>query len=237
MEQERGGWVDEGYSSAKSGKVMATGRESSPKKPWWLVIFILLLLIGSSVYIVWLNSPDAERYASFWTYLFGPSSAQMNVDEPALPVDSADFSAILPSIPDTTLSATTAYPDSNSTSDWDTPSTAGEPTAETPVSRPFEETAALPVSPATTPTAPLDEKPAASGYYIQAGKFKSKGSALFRIKELRQGNYPARLIEPSSGDGYFTVSAGEYESYSRAKEQARVIGFILEIETSVQEMN
>ncbi|MBU1822611.1 MAG: SPOR domain-containing protein, partial [Bacteroidetes bacterium] len=71
-------------------------------------------------------------------------------------------------------------------------------------------------------------------YYVKAGEFKNKSSALFRIKELQQGNYSSRLMEPTSGTGTYTVAVGEFKDYAKAREQSRAINFILEINTTVE---
>lgn len=201
-------------------------------KPWWLVIFIVVLLAGFLFYIKWLNSPAAKEYRSFWSYLVEPKPTEVVSDSLAAPAD--DIAALFGT--DSTSNAGAGFTD-----EWaeTTPSTTtaitsddgfSENNSATPANNPTPP-APSPSPPATVPTTTT----AGTVYVINAGEFKSKGSAQFRISELRQGNYAARLIEPASPEGMYKVVVGEYQKESTAKSVAQSMSFILEIRASVEE--
>lgn len=200
-------------------------------KPWWLVIFIVVLLAGFLFYIKWLNSPAAKEYRSFWAYLVEPKPTEVKSDSLAAPAD--DIAALFGT--DSTSNA-----DAGFTDEW---AETTPPVATTPVDNGFSENnsatpASNPTPPAPSPAPPVAAPSATTGgtfYIINAGEFKSKGSAQFRISELRQGNYAARLIEPASPDGMYKVVVGEYQKESTAKSVAQSMSFILEIRASVEE--
>lgn len=226
-----------------------SGRESAPlperrereeetksyasNKPWWLVVFIVLLLAGFMFYIKWLNSPAAGEYRSFWAYLVEPRPTEVLSDSLSAPTD--DIAALFGT--DSTSNTDAGFGDdwaeatpsaSAATADTDFP----ENSSSTPVNNnPVPPAAPSPASPATAPTAST----AGTIYVINAGEFKSKGSAQFRMSELRQGNYTARLIEPASPDGMYKVVVGEYQKESTARNVAQSMSFILEIRASVEE--
>ncbi len=200
-------------------------------KPWWLVIFIVVLLVGFLFYIKWLNSPAAKEYRSFWAYLVEPKSTEVKSDSLAAPVD--DIAALFGT--DSTSNA-----DAGFTDEW---AEATSPATTTPADNGFSENnsatpannPALPAPSSAPPVAAPSAPSAGIVYVINAGEFKSKGSAQFRISELRQGNYAARLIEPTSPDGMYKVVVGEYQKESTARSVAQSMSFILEIRASVEE--
>ncbi len=215
-------WIAERKKQKKEKKGYASN------KPWWLVIFIVVLLIGFLFYIKWLNSPAAKQYPSFWAYLVESKPTEVKSNSPAAPADNV---AAL-SGTDTTSNA-----DAGFTDEW---AEATPPaTATAPLDAGFSEnTTVIPTTNPTPSPAPPTTVPTATTagtfYVINAGEFKSKGSAQFRISELRQGNYAARLIEPSSPDGMYKVVVGEYQNESTAKSVAQSMSFILEIRASVE---
>jgi hypothetical protein len=211
----------------KSGKIYSSSRDQGPRKPWWLVFFIVFILVVSCVYIAWLNSSKSTRAVSFWAYIFGGRSESIAVEMIPEPIDSTSFSGIVPILTDST------FIDTSSSLDWGTEEAV--PLPAPPSNRQAQKTPSVPDQANPAPEKKV-ENPSASGYYIFAGKFNSKGAALNRMRELRQGNYPARLIDTEAEAGIFTVSAGEYKEYNAALEQARIIGFILEIKTSVRKI-
>jgi hypothetical protein len=198
--------------------------ESTPKTtpqaagaPWWLVIVLGLGLVGSACYIAWMNSALPGDRKDFLSFFLGPRTSGTQTVAP-------DSSAIREN---SLLSVTTLDTDS-AASGWAANPEATPGTPDTVLTQ-------VPPASAAFNTAIPDAVPSAagSGYYIKAGEFKSKSSAQFRVSELRQGNYSAKIIEPDSSGGTFVVTAGEYTSYSKAVAQARTIGFILDISTSV----
>lgn len=223
MRDQEHDWIAELKKQKKEKKDYASN------KPWGLVIFIVVLLVGFLVYIKWLNSPVAKQYPSFWAYLVEPKPTEVESDSPA--ASAANIAALLGT--DTTSNA-----DAGFTDEW---AEATPPaTATAPLDAEFSEnTTAIPTTNPTPSPAPPTTVPTATTagtfYVINAGEFKSKGSAQFRISELRQGNYAARLIEPSSPDGMYKVVVGEYQNESTAKSVAQSMSFILEIRASVEE--
>ena len=201
-------------------------------KPWWLVIFIVVLLTGFLFYIKWLNSPTAQEYRSFWAYLAQSKPTKVKSDSLASPAD--DIAALFGT--DSTSNANAGITD-----EW--AESTLPPANNTPADNGFSENnSATPVSDppplAPSPAPPVAALTATTGrtaYVINAGEFRSKGSAQFRISELRQGNYPARLIEPASPDGMYKVVVGEYQKESTARSVAQSMSFILEIKASVEE--
>ncbi|TDB68265.1 SPOR domain-containing protein [Arundinibacter roseus] len=198
------------------------------QKPWWLVILVLAVLVVCGVYIAWLNSPKSTQYSSFWSYLFGPQPTELVSD--SLYVATGPFQ-----LQDDTLQneqAVMADTLLNSADTWDnsveneaaspgigqgSPSTFQEVQTPKPTKETFSE---------------VEKK----GFYVNAGDFKTKASATFRIKELRQGNYPAKLIEAEAGENNFQVRVGPYSSVAVAREQSRIMSFVLDIKTSVIEI-
>ncbi len=202
-------------------------------KPWWLVIFIVVLLAGFLFYIKWLNSPASKEYQSFWAYLVGPKLTEVRSDSPIAPAD--DIAALFGT--DSTL-------EDSSTSLNDDWAETSPPTASTTSDNEFSGDSSPTPENIPVPTAPSPTRPAAAPtpaasegtvYVINAGEFKSKGSAQSRISELRQGNYAARLIEPTSEGGMYKVVVGEYQNESTARSVAQSMSFILEIRASVEE--
>lgn len=202
-------------------------------KPWWLVIFIVVLLTGFLFYIKWLNSPAVKEYRSFWAYLVEPKPTEVLSDSLSVPTD--DIAALFGT--DSTSNADAGFSD-----DWAeaTPpapaTTADNGFSETNSSTPANNNPATPATP--SPASPATAPTASTGgtvYVINAGEFKSKGSAQFRMGELRQGNYAARLIEPASPDGMYKVVVGEYQKESTARNVAQSMSFILEIRALVEE--
>ena len=202
-------------------------RESyASNKPWWLVIFILVLLAGFMFYIKFLNSPAAKEYRSFWAYLVEPKPTEVLSDSVAAP---ADDIAVLFGADSATTSTDAGFGD-----DW---AETSPPTATTtPQNDGFAAGSSGASENRPTPPPAASPPPArqGTGFVINAGEFKTKGSAQFRVSELRQGNYPARIVEPASPDGMYKVVVGEYQSESTAQSVARSMGFILEIRTSVE---
>jgi hypothetical protein len=197
--------------------------QSSSRKPWWLVGVLALILILFGIYVHWLNSPRINEYESFWAYLLGPRISEVVPESRSAASQSAALGEIGTPIQDSFAGDSTA-------DSWDTqsdPQLLAE--ADTSSRIGFEE----PVAPATSFEAPATPSETPT-YYVKAGEFKSKSSALFRIKELQQGNYSSRLIEPASSGGTYTVAVGEFKDYAKAREQSRAINFILEINSTVE---
>jgi len=215
------------------GKKLDTSRETNDYKqpsssgaPWWLVFVLVLALLGMGSYIAWMNSAEPENRKSYLSYLFGLKDSETEVLAP-IPVE--DSLAVWEG---TLLNSDQLGTDSVA-QDWNSSSSAITNESPEPV---FDTSPSLQVPAKESVQQALPEAspvPAEAGYYIKAGEFKSRSSALFRISELRQGNYPAKIIEPASVGENYIVSAGEFTSYSKAKEQAKTIGFILDIRTSV----
>lgn len=177
--------------------------------------------------------PAAKEYRSFWAYLVEPEPTEVLSNSLAVPAD--DIASLFG-----TDSSSNA--DAGFTDEWaeaTPPTTATTPAdngfsenrSTTPTNNPAPPAAPSPTPPATAPIATTG----GTVYVINAGEFKSKGSAQFRISELRQGNYAARLIEPTSPDGMYKVVVGEYQNESTAKSVAQSMSFILEIRASVEE--
>lgn len=185
--------------------------------PWWLVIVLGLGLVGLASYIAWMNSALPGDRKDFLAFFLGPRTSGTQTVAP-------DSSAIWES---SLLNTTTLETDSVAQG-WQNNVEGTNRMSDTALTQ-------VPPSP-TTFDAPIAETVPESvqpGYYIKAGEFKSKSSALFRVRELRQGNYSAKIIEPDSPGGTFVVTAGEFTSYTKARAQAQTIGFILDIRTSV----
>jgi hypothetical protein len=201
-------------SDRQNESTQAVPRQSTGA-PWWLVIVLVLVLLGLASYIAWINSALPGDRKDFLSFFLGPrTEGTQTVDPDSLIVWEKSF-----------LNTNTLTTDSMA-QDWET---SPEGTNEIP-------DPALTQAPSPALNSSLSDaesEPVGAGYYIKAGEFKSRNSALSRVSDLRQGNYPAKIIEPDSSDGVFIVTAGEFTSYSRAREQARTIGFILDIRTSV----
>ncbi|WP_373515233.1 SPOR domain-containing protein [Persicitalea sp.] len=214
----------------KSDKVK---KSYASNKPWWLVIFIMVLLAGFLFYVRWLNSPAAKEYRSFWAYLVEPKSTAVISDSSAAPED--DIASLFGN--DSTPGSEAGFADNED--EWAQGTSAPAKPSESELlgnssNRVAENTPVSAPSPA-----PPTVAPASSGggtvYVINAGEFKTKGSAQFRVSELRQGNYRAQLIEPTSPDGIYKVVVGEYQNEETAQTVARSMSFILEIKASVEE--
>lgn len=187
--------------------------------PWWLVIVLGLGLVGLASYIAWMNSALPGDRKDFLSFFLGPRTSGTQTVAP-------DSSAIWEN---SLLNTTTTTLDTDSVAQgWQNNVEGTNRMSDTVLTQ-------VPPPP-TTFNAPIPETVPESvqpEYYIKAGEFKSKSSALFRVSELRQGNYSAKIIEPDSPGGTFVVTVGEYTSYTKARAQARTIGFILDIRTSV----
>ncbi len=200
--------------------------QSSIRKPWWLVGVLALILLLFGIYVHWLNSPRVIEYESFWAYLLGPRMSQVIPDSVLVAQQSTEFGMAFD--PDENPLSVDSIVDS-----WNTEGVS-DPAADTLSRIGFEES--ITAAPSPTFEAPLS--PIVSpAYYIKAGEFKTKSSALFRIKELQQGNYSSRLIEPSTSGGTYIVAVGDFEDYAKAREQSRAINFILEIKSTVEKKN
>ncbi|GHB58808.1 SPOR domain-containing protein [Persicitalea jodogahamensis] len=199
-------------------------------KPWWLVAVIVVVLAGFLFYIKWLNSPAANEYQSFWAYLVGPKLTEVRSDPSVATADEIDALFGADSIGAGLGDEWAETSPTTTASTLDDEFTAGNTPAPESIATPV---APPPARPVTAPTTPAVSE--GTVYVINAGEFKTKGSAQFRIGELRQGNYAARLIEPSSPDGMYKVVVGEYKNESTAKSVAQSMSFILEIRASVEE--
>ncbi len=228
MEQPLSDWENK-QNATRNRKRRGERKGDASNKPWWLVVLIVVLLAGFLFYIKWLNSPAAREYRSFWAYLVEPAPTEIKSDQPAAPAD--DIAVLFGT--DSIANADPGFDD-----DW----AQDTPPAPAPPDDVFSENTSSP--PAGNPTPPppppraATQVPVATAgtvYVINAGEFKTKGSAQFRISELRQGNYAARLIEPDSEDGMYKVVVGEYQNEGYAKSVAQSMGFILEIRASVEE--
>ncbi len=219
-------------------KRRGSGKKRYPTQtPWGLVLFIVLGLGLLGLYIGWLNAPDNTKGGNILSYLFGNAEDKPTVDQLSARSDSLAIWA------DSPLTSTTLDQDVPTDGLW-----GDDPVADpAPVTgSPFQDEVpvvstpppALAPSVQRTPPTPATGNESLTGsktYQVVAGRFKSRGSAQMRIRELRQGNYPARLVESSSADAPYEVVVGEFKSYNRAKSKANEIGFILEIEASVEE--
>lgn len=190
--------------------------------PWWLVVVLLVGLVGMAAYIAWMNSVTLKNRMNYLSEFIGSRKAEAELLSPTPTADS------VAAWENSLLNSGALSPDSED-QEWKSspepllPSTDSDPNqTPNPVSD-FKE---------TTPVA----APAESGYFIKAGEFSSRRAALERVKELRQGNYWGKVIEPDSAGGTYLVSVGEFTSFNKAKEKARTIGFILDIRTSVVKM-
>lgn len=238
-ERELAGEERAGSGKTRRWRSDSKGKPYSAEKPWGLVLLMVLGLALLGLYIGWLNAPDNTNGSDVLLYVFGNSE-----DKPAgdPSTTSSDSRTIWDGPP---LKSTIPDPDSPGGSLWDTepqddlapenssPFLDDQPAAASPAPpTPLPVPEKLPaVVPSTNTEAPAGVKT----YQIVVGKFKSKESAQIRIRELGQGNYPARLVEPISSDGFYEVMAGEFESYKRAKSKADEISFILELKATVQE--
>ncbi len=220
--------MEERYSKKGLGTFLEEQNELTKKKqsqsagaPWWLVIVLVLGLLGSVFYVAWMNSDLVGDRRDFLPFFLKPRTSGTQIVVPE-----SDSLAVW----ENSLLNANALDSESTAQEWhnNLKATTGIPdTALTRVPPSFS-TIPPPV-PEATPV------PAVPGYYIKAGEFRSRRSALFRVSELRQGNYWAKIIEPDSSGGVFIVSAGEYKSFKKARAQARTIGFILDIRTSVVE--
>ncbi|WP_373330608.1 SPOR domain-containing protein [Salmonirosea aquatica] len=197
-----------------------------------MVVVLLVALLGMASYIAWMNSADPAYRKGYLAYYLGSGNSEAELLESTIPSDIPSDS--LAAWENSLLSANQLGTDSTA-QDWKSLSElTNEATGTDTVSN--QSFQSLPTQ--TTPKEPVQTdnfvapKPVLA-YYIKAGEFESRSSALFRIKELRQGNYKAKIIEPDSAGGTFVVSAGEFSSYKRALDQAQAIGFIMDIRTSV----
>lgn len=185
-------------------------------------------------YIGWLNAPDDAKGDDILAYLFGTTENGSETDPSVVRSDSPGIWN------DSPLAGTTLAQDS-STDLWDTEAkidTARTDNAQFQAEAPSALPSPLPPVTNRQVQVPAVREETSSDsrtYQISAGQFKSRKSAKIRISELRQGNYPARLVEPNASDGYYDVVVGEYTDYARAKSKAREIGFILEIKATVEE--
>ncbi len=211
-------------------------RSQSAGAPWWLVIVLVLGLLGLACYIAWTNSASPDNRKGFLSFFLGPRTSDTQIVVP-------DSSAIWE---DSLLNANTLDADSSAQT-WqnNAEGTTGttdavtvltevpppSPSFDAPISKAVPKSVDAPIS--KTPISEAVPESVQPGYYIKAGEFKSRSSALYRVSELRQGNYSAKIIEPDSPGGTFVVTAGEFTSYTKARAQARTIGFILDIRTSV----
>ena len=197
---------------SSSQKAEENGQNYSSRKPWWLVIVLVLALASFGSYIWWLNSPKAQEYPSIWAYLSGLENTEV-IPESTLGM-AADSLMTTSMVGDTTLGQ-------NLTADaWSTETSSPGGTAPAPSG--------------SETTAPFSDTAGETVYYIKAGEFKTKGSALARIRELRQGNYTAKLEETQTPDGQYRVIVGEFKNLNSARAKSREINFILEINTSVE---
>lgn len=195
--------------------------------PWWLVIVLILGLVGMASYIAWLNSATLKNRMNYVSEFLDSRNSEAELllteNEAVVAWEDTLMNDVATDTmaqgwkisPDPTLATVDTEPVTVTTSLPTTPEVA-EPS-------PVIEPTPIPVTPAATK----------SVYYIKAGEFTSKRAALFRISELRQGNYRGKIIEPDSEGGRYVVSVGEFNSFKKAKERARAIGFIMDIRTSV----
>lgn len=188
----------------------------SSRKPWWLVIVMIAALSSFATYIGWLNSPISKSYPSLWAYLSGLRNSEI-VPDSTLLLNSKEGTKDEMAGINTTNSET--IEDS-----WNK-----EPSSSSSVEDINTDTKGEVSSSKSNSDAPL--------YYIKAGEFKTKNAALFRIRELRQGNYSAKLLEKQSSDRLFVVTVGEFKNYKSAQAKSQEINFILEIKSSVEEKN
>ena len=190
--------------------------------PWWLVVVLILGLVGMAAYIAWMNSATLKNRMNYLSEFLGSRKSEAELLSSMPTVDSvAAWEKLL-------LNAGTLAPDSGAQGWKSGPeptqiSTDSEPNQKPPPVSDFNKPAPI----ATTTSA------AEPGYYIKAGEFTSRRAALERVSELRQGNYWGKVIEPDSAGGTYIVSVGEFASFTKAKEKARTIGFIMDIRTSV----
>lgn len=200
----------------KQNDLPQTKRNESAGAPWWLVIVLVLVLVGLGSYIAWMNSALPGNRMDFLSFFQEPrTSGTQTVAPDSLAIWEDSLLNENAFVTDSTAQGLQAIP--GATVVGDTALTSVPPVSPT-------------VNAAIPAAAPESFKP---GYYIKAGEFKSRSSAQYRVSDLRQGNYPAKIIEPDSSGGTFIVSAGEFSSYNKARAQARTIGFILDIRTSV----
>jgi cell division septation protein DedD len=105
-----------------------------------------------------------------------------------------------------------------------TPKPVSRPATPAPAARPTATPAATPTPPLPTPparrAAPLPKALAstASGFAIQVGAFKDKGSAEGVAKSLKARGLPAYVLAPAgSSGGLFTVRVGVYRDRADAE--------------------
>ncbi|WP_247232480.1 SPOR domain-containing protein [Telluribacter sp. SYSU D00476] len=229
-------------------------RKSSPQN-WLLRGAMFIGIIAGVALVWWMISPNAKGQ-NFWLYWFNNSSQTTEETTSNMPAgdDSLSVNGIAPidsAQPLVEADAGTAIQD-----DWDAaPVPAPAPVESKPLEvKPAEPVASEAAPPKAAPTkvapareapakvAPVAEKPvaekapAAEGktvYYIQAGSFKDRNNAALRQRDLMGGGYRAKIHDPQQPGGYYTVTAGPYQNFKVAQDEAESIGFILEIKTSV----
>ncbi|GAB3177195.1 SPOR domain-containing protein [Telluribacter humicola] len=234
-------------------------RRKQAQKSWLLRGAMFIGIIVGVALIWWMISPNAKGQ-SFWLYWFANSS--QTTQETTGSVPSIDDSLSLSGLAPADNAPLPVEPDSATiTQDgWETvlapapvESKPMEVKPENPVVSKVtpESPAVSEVTPKTTPkeapkvipkAAPKVEEvvaetaPAANTrtvYYVQAGSFKSRSNAVYRQRDLKGGGYRAQIHDPQQAGGNYTVTAGPYQNFKVAQDEAESIGFILEIKTSV----
>lgn len=216
-------------TNEKEGKM--GGREHRPgnidyssRKPWWLVVLIVIALLVFGVYIRNTNAPVAGQRENFWSLFKSDKSGladSLSANQDALSSGNGPLAEVGP-----VEKADGAY-----TAD-------GWETTETPDALPDlkENSSGQTTTSPTAPESPADVGPTSASseitYRIIAGEFKDKKEATKRMQEIRQGNYPAQVIENPTGN--YQVVAGEFKSMRIAESKAEALGFILEIKTRVE---
>jgi cell division protein FtsN len=70
-------------------------------------------------------------------------------------------------------------------------------------------------------------------YYVFFGNFKTAEAANDLKRDLVQGGYSTKMLSPDTESDSYQLVAGPFKSQRRAREQAKSIGYILDIQTSV----
>jgi hypothetical protein len=218
IEEEEGGKTNE-WRNNRPGDI-----NYSSRKPWWLVVLIILGLLAFGIYIKKINTTESAQKEGFWAFLTS-NNENFNVlsDSLTTVMDTSETWEGINSGP----IPNEVFPDTITVVDeWGTPpinQSNGPEVLDNPKD----------ASPDPNPL----ESVKATGettYYIIAGEFEDKLTANKRMQEIRQGNYPAKIIEPTGQNAMYRVVAGEYKNQTAAQSKAEALGFILEIKTRVE---